>query len=49
MLTELIANASHSTTQGFIGVALIAVYFCIIVVTAGHRIRKGAHMGHDHH
>lgn len=49
MFEELVANASHSSTQGFIGVALIAAYFCLIVVVSFYRIRKGDHMGHGHH
>lgn len=48
MLQELVANAMHSTSQGFIGVALIAAYFCLIVAVSFHRIRKGDHMGHHH-
>lgn len=49
MLEELIANASHSSTQGFIGVGLIAAYFCLIVAVSFYRIYKGDHMGHAHH
>ena len=46
MLTELIDNAMHSTSQGFVGVSLIFVYFCFIVATAFYRIKKGEHMHH---
>ena len=42
----LITNASHSTAQGFVGVALIGVYFCLIVATALYRIKKADHMHH---
>lgn len=48
MIQELITNAMHSTTQGFIGVSLIAAYFCLIVAVSFYRIRKGDHMGHHH-
>lgn len=46
MLDLLIANASHSTFQGFVGVGLIGVYFCLIVGTALYRIKKADHMHH---
>ncbi len=46
MLLELISNAMHSTPQGFVGVTLIFLYFCLIVATAFYRIRKGDHMLH---
>lgn len=49
MLDELILNASHSTTQGFIGVSLIFAYFCLIVATSFYRIKKGEHMDHHDH
>lgn len=34
MFNELVSNAMHSTPQGFVGVSLIFVYFCVIVATA---------------
>jgi hypothetical protein len=46
MLNELIQNAMHSSPQGFLGVSLIAIYFCVIVATAFYRIGKGDHMHH---
>ncbi|MEG6506562.1 hypothetical protein ACR4XJ_09245 [Nitratidesulfovibrio sp. D1] len=46
MLNELIQNAMHSTPQGFVGVSLIAIYFCVIVAAAFYRIGKGDHMHH---
>lgn len=46
MIQELITNAMHSTSQGFIGVALIAAYFCLIVTVSFYRIHKGDHMHH---
>lgn len=46
MLNELIANAMHSSPQGFVGVTLIFLYFCLIVATSLYRIRKGDHMHH---
>ncbi|SHN69552.1 hypothetical protein [Desulfovibrio litoralis] len=45
-LNELISNAMHSTTQGFVGVGLIFVYFCVIVGVAFYRIKKADHMHH---
>lgn len=41
MFNELVSNAMHSTPQGFVGVSLIFVYFCVIVATAFYRIKKG--------
>lgn len=46
MLHELIQNAMHSTPQGFVGVSLIVIFFCVIVAAAFYRIGKGAHMHH---
>lgn len=46
MLSELVSNAMHSTPQGFVGVTLIFLYFCLIVSTAFYRIKKGDHMHH---
>ena len=46
MMSELIANMGSSTAQGFVGVGLIFVYFCIIVGTAFWRIKRGEHMHH---
>ena len=46
MFNELVSNAMHSTPQGFVGVSLIFVYFCVIVATAFYRIKKGDHMHH---
>ncbi len=46
MLSELISNAMHSSPQGFVGVTLIFLYFCLIVGTSFMRIRKGDHMRH---
>jgi hypothetical protein len=46
MLNELIESAMHSSPQGFVGVSLIAIYFCVIVATAFYRIGKGDHMHH---
>ena len=40
MFNELVSNAMHSTPQGFVGVSLIFVYFCVIVATAFYRIKK---------
>lgn len=48
MISELIQNAMHSSPQGFVGVSLIGIYFCVIVVTAFYRIRKGDHLGGHH-
>ena len=42
MFNELVSNAM----QGFVGVSLIFVYFCVIVATAFYRIKKGDHMHH---
>ena len=46
MLQELVANAMHSSTAGFVGVTLIVAYFVLIFCTACDRIVKGEHMGH---
>lgn len=46
MLSELFTNAMHSSPQGFVGVTLIGLYFCLIVATAFFRIKKGDHMHH---
>ena len=46
MFSHLIESAMHSTPQGFVGVSLIFVYFCVIVATAFYRIKKGDHMHH---
>ena len=46
MLSQLVANAMHSTPQGFVGVSLIFLDFCLIVVTSFARIKKGDHMRH---
>lgn len=40
---ELISNAMHSTPQGFLGVSLIGIYFCVIVGTALYRIKNSGH------
>ena len=40
MFNELVSNAMHSTPQGFVGVSLIFVYFCVIVATAFYRKRR---------
>ena len=34
MFNELVSNAMHSTPQGFVGVSLIFVYFCVIVAVS---------------
>lgn len=44
MLSELVSNAMHSTPQGFVGVLLIFLYFCLIVGTACMRIKRGEHL-----
>lgn len=46
MFDMFLANASHSTAQGFVGVTLIGLYFCLIVATALYRIKKSEHMHH---
>ena len=46
MLNELVASAMHSSAQGFVGVTLIAVYFCLIVGTALYRIRRNGQAGY---
>lgn len=46
MLNELVSNAMHSTPQGFVGVTLIFLYFCLIVGTAFYRIKQSDHMQH---
>lgn len=46
MFEVLFENAMHSTPQGFVGVSLIAIYFCVILSTAIYRIRKGEHLEH---
>lgn len=48
MISELIENAMHSSPQGFVGVSLIGIYFCVIVATAFYRISKGDHLGGHH-
>ena len=42
MLLELFNNAMHSTPQGFLGVGLIYIYFCVILGTAFYRIKNSA-------
>ena len=46
MILDLFCNAMKSTPQGFLGVALIGVYFVIIVAVAIYRIRQADHMRH---
>jgi hypothetical protein len=46
MLNELIENAMHSTTQGFIGVSLIGIYFVLICCVAIYRVHKAYHVEH---
>lgn len=46
MFNELVSNAMHSAPQGFAGVSLIFVYFCVIVATAFHRTKEGDRMRH---
>lgn len=46
MLDTLLQNAMHSTAQGFVGVTLIGLYFCLIVGVAMYRIARGEHMHH---
>lgn len=46
MISELFNNMMHSTPQGFVGVGLIGIYFCVIVTTAFYRIGKGDHLHH---
>lgn len=43
-LPELLTNMGHSTPQGFVGIGLIAVYFCIIAYYSFYRIKKGDHL-----
>lgn len=46
-ISELIENAMHSTTAGFVGVSLIFIYMAIIVGTALFRIYENTKA--DHH
>lgn len=43
---ELITTAMHSTLEGFIGVALIFIYFVIMITAIVYRIKKGEHLHH---
>ena len=46
MVDILLQSAAHSSPQAFVGVGLIALYFCLIVGVAAYRIKQGAHMHH---
>lgn len=46
-ISELIENAMHSTTAGFVGVGLIFFYMALIVGTAAYRIYQN--FNDDHH
>ncbi len=45
-ISELIANASHSTPQGFVGVGIIFTYFIVMLLAIAYRIKKGDHVHH---
>lgn len=45
-ISELITNAMHSTTAGFVGVSLIFIYMALIVGTALVRIYQNTQ---EHH
>lgn len=40
VVTELLTNMLHSSPQGYLGVSLIGIYFCVIVGTALYRIKQ---------
>ncbi len=41
---ELISSAMHSTTQGFVGVSCIFIYFAVMLWAIVFRVRRGEHM-----
>ena len=43
---DLFAAIPHTSLQGRMGMAIVGVYFAVIVCTALYRIVKGEHMGH---
>ncbi|EGJ48716.1 hypothetical protein V6C53_14160 [Desulfocurvibacter africanus] len=45
-ISELIENAMHSTTAGFVGVGLIFIYMAVIVGTALVRIYQNTQEEH---
>lgn len=39
-------SVAHATAQGYVGVAIIFIYFAVMLAAIAFRIKKGDHMQH---